>query len=164
MRSRVASANAASGLQAIPGRTRFGAARPRAKTNTEQFVAFLDRTATSRTANRKTKEKTMGNFSIALSGLQADSVALNTIGNNLANLNTTAFKGQTTSFEDLFYQQIGQSGSGDRDSAWSRNQGFGNELLTLPRGQFCRTPMRIRRIWHWPAMASLSCSRAECSR
>lgn len=55
----------------------------------------------------------MGNFSIALSGLQADSVALNTIGNNLANLNTTAYKGQTTSFEDLFYQQIGQSGSGD---------------------------------------------------
>ncbi len=55
----------------------------------------------------------MGNFSIALSGLQADSVALNTIGNNLANLNTTAFKGQTTAFEDLFYQQIGQSGSGD---------------------------------------------------
>ena len=55
----------------------------------------------------------MGNFSIALSGLQAESVALNTIGNNLANLNTTAFKGQTTSFEDLFYQQIGQSGSGN---------------------------------------------------
>src|SRR5258708_457823 len=37
---------------------------------------------------------TMGNFSIALSGLQAESVALNTIGNNLANLNTTAFKRQ----------------------------------------------------------------------
>jgi flagellar hook protein FlgE len=55
----------------------------------------------------------MGNFSIALSGLQANSVALNTIGNNLANLNTTAYKGQTTAFEDLFYQQIGQSGSGD---------------------------------------------------
>src|SRR5277367_3620643 len=36
-----------------------------------------------------------------------------TIGNNLANLNTTAFKEQTTSFEDLFYQQIGQAGSGD---------------------------------------------------
>ena len=28
----------------------------------------------------------MGNFSIALSGLHADTVALNTIGNNLANL------------------------------------------------------------------------------
>jgi len=55
----------------------------------------------------------MGSFSIALSGLQADTVALNTIGNNLANLNTTAYKGQSTSFEDLFYQQIGESGSGD---------------------------------------------------
>src|SRR5882762_6418750 len=55
----------------------------------------------------------MGNFSIALSGLKANSDALNTIGNNLANLNTTAFKGQTTAFEDLFYQQIGESGSGD---------------------------------------------------
>jgi flagellar hook protein FlgE len=55
----------------------------------------------------------MGNFSIALSGLQAESVALNNIGNNLANLNTTAYKGQTTSFEDLFYQKIGASGSGD---------------------------------------------------
>ncbi|WP_433964240.1 flagellar hook protein FlgE [Tunturiibacter gelidiferens] len=55
----------------------------------------------------------MGNFSIALSGLEADSTALNTIGNNLANLNTTAYKGQTTSFEDLFHQQIGESGAGD---------------------------------------------------
>jgi flagellar hook protein FlgE len=56
---------------------------------------------------------TMGNFSIALSGLQAESVALNTIGNNLANLNTTAYKEQTTSFDDLFYQEIGKSGSGN---------------------------------------------------
>jgi flagellar hook protein FlgE len=55
----------------------------------------------------------MGNFSVALSGLQAESVALNTIGNNLANLNTTAYKGRVTSFESLFYQQIGESGSGD---------------------------------------------------
>jgi flagellar hook protein FlgE len=55
----------------------------------------------------------MPNFSIALTGLQADTVALNTIGNNLANLNTTAFKSQTTAFSDLFYQNIGSSGSGD---------------------------------------------------
>ncbi len=55
----------------------------------------------------------MPNFSIALTGLQADSVALNTIGNNLANLNTTAYKGQTTTFEDLFYQNIGTSGAND---------------------------------------------------
>lgn len=55
----------------------------------------------------------MPNFSIALTGLQADTVALNTIGNNLSNLNTTAFKSQTTTFSDLFYQNIGASGSGD---------------------------------------------------
>jgi len=55
----------------------------------------------------------MPNFSIALTGLQADTIALNSIGNNLANLNTTAFKGQTTSFEDLFYQNIGTTGSGN---------------------------------------------------
>ncbi len=53
----------------------------------------------------------MASFSIALTGLQADMVSLNTIGNNLANLNTTAFKKQSTTFEDLFYQQIGTSGS-----------------------------------------------------
>ena len=55
----------------------------------------------------------MPNFSIALTGLQADTVALNTIGNNLANLNTTAFKKQNVRFEDLFYQHIGTSGSAD---------------------------------------------------
>jgi flagellar hook protein FlgE len=56
----------------------------------------------------------MPNFSIALTGLGADTVALNTIGNNLANLNTTAFKDQTTTFQDLFYQNIGTTGSGDQ--------------------------------------------------
>jgi flagellar hook protein FlgE len=55
----------------------------------------------------------MPSFSIPVSGLQADSIALNTIGNNLANLNTTAFKKQETTFEDLFYQQVGVSGSGN---------------------------------------------------
>ncbi len=55
----------------------------------------------------------MPNFSIALTGLQADSITLNTIGNNLANLNTNGFKEQSTSFEDLFYQEVGSSGSQD---------------------------------------------------
>ena len=52
----------------------------------------------------------MPNFSIALTGLKANSVALNTIGNNLANLNTTAYKSQTTNFADLYYQNIGNTG------------------------------------------------------
>lgn len=53
----------------------------------------------------------MPSLSIALSGLQANSAALNTIGNNLANLNTTAYKKQDVSFSDLFYQTIGTAGS-----------------------------------------------------
>ncbi len=65
----------------------------------------------------------MGSFSIALTGLSADSTALNTIGNNLANLNTTAFKDQTTTFSDLFYQQVGSSGSGD-----ALQQGLGTRV------------------------------------
>ncbi|HTA80055.1 MAG TPA: flagellar hook protein FlgE [Terracidiphilus sp.] len=55
----------------------------------------------------------MASFSIPLTGLNADSTALNTIANDLANMNTTGFKAQTVNFADLFYQQIGTAGSGD---------------------------------------------------
>jgi flagellar hook protein FlgE len=55
----------------------------------------------------------MASFSIPLTGLEADSKDLNTIANNLANMNTTAYKAQSTTFSSLFYQQLGQSGSGD---------------------------------------------------
>ncbi len=56
----------------------------------------------------------MASFSIPLTGLEADSTALNTIANDLSNMNTTAFKAQTTNFADLFYQQVGSTGSGDQ--------------------------------------------------
>jgi flagellar hook protein FlgE len=55
----------------------------------------------------------MASFFIPLTGLESDSRALNTIANNLANMSTTAFKAQTTNFSDLFYQEIGSTGSGD---------------------------------------------------
>jgi flagellar hook protein FlgE len=55
----------------------------------------------------------MASFFIPLTGLESDSTALNTIANDLSNMNTTAFKAQTTNFSDLFYQQIGTEGSGD---------------------------------------------------
>ena len=55
----------------------------------------------------------MASFSIPLTGLEADSTALNTIANNLSNMNTTAYKAQTAQFSNLFYQQLGSSGSGD---------------------------------------------------
>jgi flagellar hook protein FlgE len=48
----------------------------------------------------------MSSFSIALSGLNADSAALDVVGNNLANLNTTGFKDSTVSFYDLLQQSV----------------------------------------------------------
>ncbi len=55
----------------------------------------------------------MGNFSISLSGLRANEEALNVVSNNLANMNTTGYKGESTQFADLFAQQLGVNGSGD---------------------------------------------------
>lgn len=55
----------------------------------------------------------MPSFSTSLSGLEADSQDLSVISNNLANLNTVAYKGGTATFQDLFYQQIGSSGDGN---------------------------------------------------
>lgn len=55
----------------------------------------------------------MSSYSVPLSGLQADSSWLNTISNNLANLNTDGFKDETLSFGDIFSQVQGASGNGD---------------------------------------------------
>jgi flagellar hook protein FlgE len=55
----------------------------------------------------------MPNFSIPLSGLTAESTALSAIANNLSNQNTIGYKDTTVQFSDLFYQQLGTTGSGD---------------------------------------------------
>ncbi|HEY3938955.1 MAG TPA: flagellar hook-basal body complex protein [Bryobacteraceae bacterium] len=49
-------------------------------------------------------------FSIALSALKAESQAINATGNNLANLNTTGFKGSAVDFKDLFSEYLGTGG------------------------------------------------------
>lgn len=48
-------------------------------------------------------------FDTALSALQADSSAINVIGNNLANLNTTGYKSVDVEFSDLMAQTMGSS-------------------------------------------------------
>lgn len=55
----------------------------------------------------------MGSFSSALSGLNSASTDLSVISNDLANLNTVAYKSSDANFQDLFYQQIGSSASGN---------------------------------------------------
>jgi flagellar hook protein FlgE len=50
-------------------------------------------------------------FSTALSGLNADSTAIDVIGNDLANLNTTGYKATELQFSDLMSEQLGVSGT-----------------------------------------------------
>jgi len=69
----------------------------------------------------------MPNFSIPLSGLTAESTALSTIANNLANQNTPGYKDQDTLFSDLFYQSLGTTGAGD-----PIEQGAGTEVSAIP--------------------------------
>jgi flagellar hook protein FlgE len=55
----------------------------------------------------------MGSFSIPVSGLEATDEALSVISNNLANMNTVAYKDVSPEFSDLLYQQLGSTGAGD---------------------------------------------------
>jgi len=51
----------------------------------------------------------MGSFSASLSGLNANQQELSVIGNNLANLNTVAFKASSVNFADLVSQNVGSA-------------------------------------------------------
>jgi flagellar hook protein FlgE len=52
-------------------------------------------------------------FYTALTGLDNSSLAINVIGNNLANMNTTAFKSSTANFSELLAGLSGTSANGD---------------------------------------------------
>jgi flagellar hook protein FlgE len=55
----------------------------------------------------------MPSFSIPVSGLEATDQALSVISNNLANMNTVAYKAVSPEFSDLLYQQLGSTGAGN---------------------------------------------------
>ena len=42
----------------------------------------------------------------AASGMKAQQISLDTISNNLANINTTGYKKETTTFQSLLYQTV----------------------------------------------------------
>ena len=48
-------------------------------------------------------------FANALSGLNANSLAIDVVSGNLANLNTTGYKSNSVSFQDLVNQSLGIS-------------------------------------------------------
>ena len=89
----------------------------------------LRRSRTQLIHNPQKGALTMSSFSIALSGLTADSAALDVVGNNLANLNTTGYKDSTVSFYDLLQQSVaggstqiggGVSAPADRADVYAR--------------------------------------------
>ncbi|MGD0191052.1 MAG: flagellar basal-body rod protein FlgG [Rhizomicrobium sp.] len=55
-------------------------------------------------------------LSIAATGMQAQQTNVEVIANNLANMNTTAYKQQRAQFEDLLYQNVQQVGSQSSDT------------------------------------------------
>lgn len=80
----------------------------------------------------------MSSFNIALTGLSADATALDIVGNNLANLNTTGFKGSNASFRDLMSDLSGapdlQVGGGV--AGVNSNRLFTQGSIQTTQGQF----------------------------
>ncbi len=70
----------------------------------------------------------MGSFFTALSGLNADTTALDVVGNNLANMNTQGFKYSSVTFEDAMNQATAslQIGSGVATTNTNTNFNQGN--------------------------------------
>ena len=62
-------------------------------------------------------------FSTALSGLAANNTALDVVGNNLANLNTTGFKADAIQFKDVLGETSGSTeiGAGVATSGTSKD-------------------------------------------
>ncbi len=57
----------------------------------------------------------MRSLSIAATGMLAQQLNVEVISNNIANMNTTAFKRQRADFQDLLYQNIERMGSSSSD-------------------------------------------------
>jgi flagellar hook protein FlgE len=73
----------------------------------------------------------VGSFSAGLSGLDANSVYLRVIGNNLANINTVGFKASDVTFADLVSQSLG----GDTEDPVQVGLGVATGSITPNFGQ-----------------------------
>lgn len=73
---------------------------------------------------------------VSKTGLDAQQTRMNTVSNNLANANTTAFKRGRAAFEDLMYQNIRQVGgqtSQETESPSGLNQGTGVRVVSTEK-------------------------------
>jgi flagellar basal-body rod protein FlgG len=66
----------------------------------------------------------MKSLSIAATGMMAQQLNVEVISNNIANMNTTAFKRQRAEFQDLLYQNIERMGAQTSDNGSIRPNGI----------------------------------------
>ena len=72
---------------------------------------------------------------VGFTGIKSNQFAIDTIGNNVANLNTTAFKNQRALFETTFYHQL-QGGTAPDENTGGTNPveiGYGSQLAAIQR-------------------------------
>lgn len=68
-----------------------------------------------------------------VSGISSQMLRLDTVANNLANINTSAFKAQYVAFSDLVYQELSASGKPVNNGAKSIYSGSGSRVAEIPR-------------------------------
>jgi len=74
----------------------------------------------------------MNSLWISATGMSAQQLNMDTISNNLANANTTAFKTSRAQFADIFYQQTIKDGESDTANA-VQSTGLGSRNTSLTR-------------------------------
>jgi flagellar basal-body rod protein FlgG len=68
----------------------------------------------------------------AATGMAAQQTTIDTIANNLANVNTAGFKRSTASFQDLFYQELATSGE-DGATPNTAQMGAGVRMISVDK-------------------------------
>lgn len=68
-----------------------------------------------------------------VAGMKTHNQRMDVIGNNISNVNTTAFKGSTVTFKDVYYQTKASASSGDATSGGTNPKqiGYGASLGTV---------------------------------
>lgn len=84
-----------------------------------------------------------------VSGMRTHQTAMDTIGNNIANVNTYGFKGSRTTFADIYYQSLrgASAASATRGGVNSSQVGVGSQVrsvdLMMTRSSFTQTDMTM---------------------
>src|SRR6056297_2780854 len=68
-----------------------------------------------------------------VSGLRAFQTKMDTIGNNIANVETAGFKSSRVSFAEMMNQRLGRSGGGESSPQLNNQVGLGVRVASIDR-------------------------------